>query len=190
MLTRISVRFVLFKSAIICLFALFLLLPPACIVRAQSFQVDVAFTPDMMTAMPGDAVNYTAVFTNNTNTDLFIADAGLNSTDANFFTTDNNFGFFNGMGGSGFELMAMQTLTVNDVITLFLDPNTPAGSFPIDATFSGRNFSDVGNSSVRNADVGTGTLNITITPEPGSIALVASLVVAGAVFVRKRRVCV
>ena len=175
-------------KTVTCLFALFLLLAQTRLVRAQSFQVGVAFTPDTMFAMPGDTVNYTAVFTNTTGTDLLITRTGFNSTDGDFFTTDNNFGFFNGngMGDGSFELMPNQMLTVPDVVSLFLDPGTPVGIFPIDATFLGRDFTDAGNPLVTDQDLGTGTLTVNITPEPGFVTLFAGLGVAGAGFVRKR----
>ena len=179
-------RFAL-RQSLACLIVLGLLLMQGGQALAQGFDVSVLFTPDTMTAMQGDTVNYTALFTNNTpNTDLFISNATFNSTDPNFFTTYGNFGFFNGngMGGGGFELLANQSLTVNNVVSLLLSPTVPVGSYVIDSTFTGRNFADVGDPNVLDRDLGTGTLNLNVTagaptPEFGSLWSLGGLLLAG-----------
>ncbi len=181
MRTQFRVSRLLLSRSFLCLFVCCLLLRGGT-ERAQASDIRIVFMPDTNTVMQGDTnpINYTALFSNNTATDLLITDVSANSMDPN---VGFSYGFFNGINGNPFELTAgQQNLLVPNVISLNLDSTVPVGTYTFDATFTGRNFS--GGSE---RDLGTGTLHVNVqaagspTPEFGSVWTLGGLLLAGGI---------
>ena len=161
---------------------------------ASATDVSVLFTPISQTAAPGDTVNFSAIFTNNTATDLWISNGTITSSDVDFISS-NSFPLFNGDGNlpnnGAFKLAGNQTLTVNDVLTLFLDPNLPEKTYALEGSFTGRDFADVGNDAVQDRELGSGALGLVVTsapiPEPAFYQMSLLLVLGGMGWRRMRK---
>jgi hypothetical protein len=161
---------------------LFTLSLALCAVHAGA-QVNVVFTPNTETGAPGDTLNYSATFTDTDTVDYYIDGVGFTSlnADPNLITP-----IFNGapapLGDAlgNFEVTPNESVTVDDVFSLALDPTTPDATYTGTVSFTGQDATDFVNGTGTDAALGSADIAAQVVtpsaapevPESSSLMLI------------------